>query len=147
MSHRTYAIYEAFNDKGELIARGTNADVGIVLGCNKDWINNYARNGTKIKGKFRVVKVGEEKRVLHIQYDRITRTYKRPKPKPISPEEEILASQIWNLQHNGNTVVNSNPEKYVKIFKEKGIDCWYEEKQYPTVKGRKEKPHYLFHKK
>ena len=146
MSHRTYGIYEAYNEKDELVARGTNADVAMVLGCNKDWINTYARNGTRVKGKFRIEKMGYEKRTLHIQYDRIVRKEKRPKPVPISPEDEILNNQIWNLEHNGNTTVNSNPEKYLKIFNEKGIDCWYEKVQYTTVKGRKEKPHYIFHK-
>lgn len=108
-------IYEAFNEKNELIARGFKDDVAMVIGCDPHYVSTYARSRCLYKSKFRIEKVKDERRDVEYEFEPCLEK---------NEEKEIPDYILVNVNKYGNCILpDGNPNVYIEYLKTKGYKC------------------------
>lgn len=114
-------IYELYDD-GKLIFTGDRFKCAKVIGININKLTRYeTHNGKKILNRYTLKPIGKEQRLNLIDTKIIPNTKKIDKQNKNKTMEYLLK----HLREYGNTVLNNNPERYLKALRENGLDCTY----------------------
>lgn len=128
-------IYEATNEKGEVIARGVSEDVAMAVGCGKNTVSSNADTGHKFRGKISFRQIGQKmvecQTNPNIQKEIAERRLNRA-------NQEILDGLLNGLRLYGNTVVTKNLDWHLDYFREHGFDCKARKVVRSTSKRKKE---------
>lgn len=109
-------IYELYDD-GKLIFKGNRESCAKQIGCQpQSLIHKYTHKGEKMLGRFTLKLVGQEKKVYELKR-------KNKVESVITKRQTTLEYLIKHLSKYGNTILNTNPEKYLKQLKKEGYDC------------------------
>ena len=128
-------IYEATNEKGEVIARGVSEDVAMAVGCGKNTVSSNADTGHKFRGKISFKQIGQK--MVDCQTN--PNIQKEINERRISKvKQEILDGQLRCLRMYGNTSVEDNLEWHLDYFREHGFDCKARKVIYHASKRKKE---------
>lgn len=120
-------VYEAYNQKNELIARGFSDDVSAVIGCSQRALSGIHDEKIMLN-KFRVVYLGKKEKTIEVTAGY---TYKQ--------NGETFVERYRELDYYGNTIMSQTEYKnHEKLIEDKGYTA-----KYTKIKHGRQKACYL----
>ena len=128
-------IYEAYNEDGEVIARGFKSDVSWVLGITESGLDTAARSNLKIKGKYTVRYIGKKEK----HYTRFGIPVDQELPSRQVEQKETFVERYGDLDRHGTTIMSVEEySRHEMLIEDKGYKV-----KYTKIKRTREKPYYL----
>lgn len=111
VKHRAkkYAVY----DNGEKVLEGNNYDVVHFIGLRPQQVTKYANEGTLVKDKYTIKIIGEEN-VWYFYKMRMENKEQVTTKK----ERDVFDYLYRHLKEYGNTVLKTDPSKYIPKLEE-----------------------------
>ena len=128
-------VYEAYNEDGEVIARGFKSDVSWVLGITESGLDTAARNNLKVKGRFTVRYIGKKAKY----YTRFGIPVDQEPPQNQVEQKETFIERYFDLDRHGTTIMSVEEySRHEELIEDKGYKV-----KYTKIKRAREKPYYL----
>lgn len=127
-------VYEAYNEDGEVIARGFKSDVSWVLGITESGLDTAARNNLKVKGRFTVRFIGKKAKY----YTRFGKPVDQEPPQNQVEQKETFVERYHELDVYGNTLMSVEEYKrHKELIEDKGYNV-----RYTKIKRGRQKAYY-----